>query len=244
LATRPGCHNAEVEHAPLQIDRSAPTERTELSEGSWVDVSTGFVTDAAAQFAEMFAQTDWLQAEVLRYHTYVPERRLMASLPVGHSPLLRQTQLHLEAAYRVKPTGVGAILYRDGNDFQGLHSDREMRWLDNTLIAIVVLGVRRPFVFRQRAGDASFVDRTPAGKADGDVVLMPGEGDLLVMRGAHQRDWLHGVPAADTDRARISLTWRWTSRQGRPDTNPGYYEGRQFSDRPRQPGSRMRRPTT
>ena len=61
---------------------------------------------------------------------------------------------------------------------------------------------------------------------------MPGEGDLLVMGGAAQRDWLHGIPAADTDRARISLTWRWTSRRGRPDTNPAYSEGRQFSDAP------------
>ena len=69
---------------------------------------------------------------------------------------------------------------------------------------------------------------------------MPGEGDLLVMGGACQRNWLHGIPAADTDRARISLTWRWTSRRGRPDTNPAYSEGRQYSDGPRRPGSRSR----
>jgi hypothetical protein len=67
---------------------------------------------------------------------------------------------------------------------------------------------------------------------------MPGEGDLLVMGGTCQRTWLHGVPAADAQQARISLTWRWTSRRGRPDTNPGYFDGRQFSDRPRQPGIR------
>ena len=71
-----------------------------------------------------------------------------------------------------------------------------------------------------------------------DIVVMPGEGDLLVMGGACQRNWLHGVPAADTGNPRISLTWRWTSRRGRPDTNPGYFDGRQFSDAPRRPGTR------
>ena len=57
--------------------------------------------------------------------------------------------MHLRSKYRVEFSGVGALLYRDGDDFQGLHSDREMRWLDDTIIAIVVLGERRPFVFRQ-----------------------------------------------------------------------------------------------
>ena len=46
---------------------------------------------------------------------------------------------------------------------------------------------------------------------------------------------------ADTRDERISMTWRWTSRRGRPDTNPGYFEGRQYSDAPRRPGSRTRR---
>jgi hypothetical protein len=64
------------------------------------------------------------------------------------------------------------------------------------------------------------VERVPAGTDPDDVVLTPGEGDLLIMGGACQREWLHGVPRAATDRPRISLTWRWTSRRGRPDTNP------------------------
>jgi hypothetical protein len=55
-----------------------------------------------------------------------------------------------------------------------------------------------------------------------------------------QREFLHGVPKSDTTDARISLTWRWTSRRGRPDTAPGYFDGRQYGDRPRQPGTRWR----
>ncbi len=132
------------------------------------------------------------------------------------------------------------MLYRTGEDFQGLHSDREMRWLDDTLIAIVVLGQRRPFVLRPRRPSSEVIERTPAGEDPDDLVLSPGEGDLLVLGGAAQRDHLHGVPRADTADPRISLTWRWTSRRGRPDTNPTYFDGRQFSDRPRRPGNRVR----
>lgn len=224
----------------LDIDRRAPVDRRDLGGGSWVDVVGGFVADAEGALASVTAAVPWQQSEVLRYDRYVPERRLTAGLRSDASPLLRQASMHLEATYRVPFTGVAAILYRDGNDFQGLHSDREMRWLEDTRIAIVVLGQRRPFVLRRRTGDASFVDRTPAGALDGDIVLLPGEGDLVVMGGACQSDWLHGIPACDTPNPRISLTWRWTSRRGRPDTNPTFYDGRQFSDAPRQRGSRNR----
>jgi alkylated DNA repair dioxygenase AlkB len=224
----------------LLIDRRAPVVRRQLDVGSWVDVVEGFVGDADVEFAAIRETTPWVQNEVLRYDRYIPEKRLGAGLAVDRSPLLRQTSMHLRATYGVEFAGVGALLYRDGTDFQGLHSDREMRWLDDTLIAIVVLGERRPFVFRERQPLSSNPARGHAGRLDDDIVLLPGEGDLLVMGGAAQRDWLHGVPAADTDRARISLTWRWTSRRGRPDTNPAYSEGRQYSDRPRQPGSRAR----
>ena len=227
----------------LTIDRRAAVQRTPLGVGSWVDVVSGFVRNPEAHLQSVLDETQWQQNETLRYDKYVPEKRLSAGLRADSRPLLRQTELHLQATYRQPLEGVAAILYRTGEDFQGLHSDREMRWLEDTLIAIVVLGQRRPFVIRER-GDwtASLANRVPAGQDPADLVLMPGEGDLLVMGGRCQSDWLHGVPAYDTPNPRISLTWRWARRSGRPDTNPGYFDGRQFSDRPRQQGSRTRRP--
>jgi alkylated DNA repair dioxygenase AlkB len=199
-----------------------------------------FVLDAPAVFDIVHRTAPWRRTEVLRYDRYVPERRLSAALRAGNLPVLRQAELHLRATYRAPLEGVAALCYRTGEDFQGLHRDRELRWLDDTLIAIVVLGERRPFVLRPWRPVAEAGERLPAGAGPDDIVLTPGEGDLLVMGGACQRDWLHGVPPAATSRARVSLTWRWTSRRGRPDTNPGYFEGRQFSDRPRRPGTRTR----
>jgi alkylated DNA repair dioxygenase AlkB len=225
----------------LLIDRRAAAERIDLGDQAWVELVPAFVREASTAFDEIHRTTAWEQSEVLRYDRYVPERRLVASRRPDSHPLLRQTDLHLQATYRHPLQGVAAICYRDGEDFQGLHSDREMRWLDDTLIAIVVLGERRPFMLRPRAPMAEVVERIPPGTGPDDIVLLPGEGDLLVMGGSCQRTWLHGVPAADTERTRISLTWRWTSRRGRPDTAPGYFDGRQFSDRPRQPGTRRAR---
>lgn len=229
-------------NADLQIDRSAVRRRIDLDATSWVDIVDGFVRDADEVFTNVNGSTPWVQAEVLRYEQYVPEKRLGAMLRSDAQPMLRQTELHLQATYRVPVTGVGALLYRTGDDFQGLHSDRQMRWLDDTLVAIVVLGERRPFVIRHRKPLQDVVERIPAGTDPDDLVLTPGMGDLLVMGGACQRDWLHGVPGAVTELPRISLTWRWTARRGRPDTNPGYFDGRQFSDRPQRPGTRVRRP--
>lgn len=229
-----------VTQPDLLIDRGAPVVRTELAQSSWVDLVHGFVPNATEVFGEIHDQVAWGQTEVLRYDKYVPEARLGAGVRADSHPVLRQTDLHLRSRYRVPFTGVAAILYRTGADFQGLHSDREMRWLDETAIAILVLGERRPFVLRPR-GDNIPVERVPSGSHPDDIVLMPGEGDLLVMGGACQREWLHGVPAAPgVERARISLTWRWTSKRGRPDTNPTFYDGRQFSDGPRRQGSRVR----
>ena len=225
----------------LAINRQAPVQRIALGNGeSWVDLIHDFVLEPASVFQSLLAQTAWQQAEVLRYDRYIPEKRLGAWLAPQEQPApLRQTGLHLDAAYRVRLSGAAAILYRDGTDFQGLHSDREMKWLDDTLVGIVVLGQRRPFVLRERGPNAQVIDRTPAGQLPGDVSLMPGDGDLLVMGGRCQRDWVHGVPADITDQPRISVTWRWSSRRGRPDTAPGYFDGRQFSDAKRQPGTRI-----
>jgi alkylated DNA repair dioxygenase AlkB len=222
----------------LRIRRDAAVQRIDLGEGSWVDLADGFVAAPDDDLHAVQHDTSWQQSEVLRYDRYVPERRLSAALTSDSSQLLRQTELHLEARYRQRFTGVAAILYRDGDDFQGLHSDREMRWLDDTLIAIVVLGDRRPFALRPRARWDGAPDRSPPGTLTDDLLLMPGQGDLLVMGGRCQRDWLHGIPRAPGASTRISLTWRWTSRRGRPDTNPTYGDGRQFGDRAKRPGTR------
>jgi alkylated DNA repair dioxygenase AlkB len=84
------------------------------------------------------------------------------------------------------------------------HRDRELRHLDETLISIVTLGARRPFLIRPRGGGKS-----------GDI--SPASGDLLVMGGRTQVGWEHGVPKVKHAGPRISVTWRWSSEKGPVD---------------------------
>jgi alkylated DNA repair dioxygenase AlkB len=180
--------------------------------------------------------------EVLRYDRYVPERRLVGTIRRESTPpALAQVGAFLNSRYRARLDGPAALHYRNGEDFQGLHSDREMKWLDETLVALLVLGERRPFVLRRRGARAGERDRVPAGRGPDDITLRPGEGDLVVMGGRCQRDWLHGVPQATTTGPRLSIMWRWTSRRGEPDTMPSYFDGQQFADVPRQRGYRRSR---
>ncbi len=95
-----------------------------------------------------------------------------------------------------------------------------MRWLDDTVVAILTLGAQRPFLVQRRSTRDASTARD----------LSPASGDLMVFGGRFQSDWLHGVPKTrHAVRGRISAQWRYTTKRGRRDTQPGYYEPREFS---------------
>jgi len=112
------------------------------------------------------------------------------------------------------------VLYRDGRDGMAFHRDRDLRWLDDTVVALLVLGDRRPFRLRPRAN--RYAHELDHKGATHDVA--PGHGDLVVMGGACQVGWEHSVPQVpEPVGGRLSVQWRWTSRTGRP------VEGASFS---------------
>ena len=195
----------------------------QLDEHSWVDLVRGFVPDHHGLLIELLTEVEWRDSTVWRYEKDVVEPRLAGHLSPANLPTaLRQAGLHLESAYKVRFDGPALIRYRDGSDSVGVHRDREMRWLDDTLIGIVVVGEPRPFVLRSIA--------TARDDASGDLDLMAGNGDLLVMGGRAQADWLHGVPKVPRAGERISATWRWTSKRGRPDGSASYRAPRRFGE--------------
>ncbi|MFN8052131.1 MAG: alpha-ketoglutarate-dependent dioxygenase AlkB [Acidimicrobiales bacterium] len=207
----------------LAIDRDAGVERVHLDDTSWVDVVRGFVREPEALLDELLTGLAWRENRQWRYEVWVTDPRLTAAIPATAVPAaVRQAGLHLDATYRVRFTGPDVLRYRNGRDSVGFHRDRSMRYLDDTLIGIVVLGEPRPFVLRPHAAtrdDTTF-----------DVDLSPGRGDLIVMGGRNQADWMHAVPKVDHPSERISLTWRWTSKQGRPDESENYGAARNFGD--------------
>ena len=110
-----------------------------------------------------------------------------------------------------------------------VYRDQEMRWLEDTVIAVLTLGAQRPWRLRPRANRHKD-DQLKGATHD----LAPASGDLLVMGGACQARWEHAVPQIRDQQVgeRISMQWRWTSKRGRPQQGPGYGAPLDFSDRP------------
>lgn len=204
-------------------------ERVDLDATSWVDVIRGLIADADAVHDELLAAATWEQGTVFRYEKYVPEPRMTGVLPRdARHPALVATQTWITRRYRVTFPGVALVQYRDEHDSVGFHRDRELRWLDDTVIGVATFGARRPWLMRPIGANRYAIDDDLADAID----LSPASGDLLVMGGRSQADWLHAVPkVAGRVRSRISAQWRWTSKRGHRDTNPGFYAPRHFSRR-------------
>lgn len=205
------------------VDRDVPFERLELGAGAWVDLARGWMAGADLLYAHLLAEVPWQTSRLFRYDHEVEERRLGASwrpgTPLPHPALAEATRV-LQHRYRVEFAGFGMIQYRDGADGQAFHRDTDMRWLDDTIIAILSLGAQRPWLLRPRS--ARHTDLPGKGAAHD---LAPATGDLLVMGGRCQADWEHSVPYLRGGRPvgpRISIQWRFARRTGRPFQGAGY----------------------
>lgn len=207
---------------PIHVDRDTPVERLDLGGCSWVDVARGWMVGADALFEALLAGVGWQASQLFRYDHWVEERRLgtmwRPGQPLPH-PALGEAHRHLQHRYGVRFDGFGLLHYRDGRDGQAFHRDTDMRWLDDTRIAVLSLGARRPWLLRPRANR---YDHSEGRGATHD--LTPGHGDLLVMGGRCQADWEHSVPyrPGDPIGPRISIQWRHATQRGRPFVGGSY----------------------
>jgi alkylated DNA repair dioxygenase AlkB len=203
----------------VRINPDAEVDRIDLGNGSWVDVVREWVLGADELYAALKDGVAWSQGKMFRYERMVEERRLGAGwrpgTPLPH-PALASVHQTLQRQYKVQFGGFSMIQYRDGRDGQGFHRDTDMKWLDDTRIAILTLGARRPWLLRPWAAKFDKRDHSAGRGATHD--LAPGSGDLLVMGGRCQAEWQHSVPYLPNRLVapRISLQWRWTSRTGPP----------------------------
>jgi alkylated DNA repair dioxygenase AlkB len=197
-------------------------ERIDLGGGAWIDVARRWMTDADALFDTLRDDVAWQSSRLFRYDHYVEENRLgsfwRSGMPMPHPDLAEATRL-LQQRYQARFDGFGLMLYRDGRDGQAFHRDTDMRWLDNTVIAILSLGARRPWLLRPRT---SRHDHDPGRGATHD--LSPGPGDLIVMGGRTQADWEHSVAYLGARRVppRISIQWRFARPEGKPFMGASY----------------------
>jgi alkylated DNA repair dioxygenase AlkB len=94
--------------------------------------------------------------------------------------------------------GLWLNLYRDHRDSTSWHADKLSCRRDVCVVPVLSLGASRQFLIRPRTG----------GRA---LAFTPSSGDLIVMGGRCQRDWVHSVPKqARSAGARISVNFQST----------------------------------
>jgi alkylated DNA repair dioxygenase AlkB len=213
-----------VSDAPaIAIDPDVEFVRHDLGNGSWIDLARGWLQGSLALYRDLETSMPWRQGRVWRYEKWVYEPRLGAGFSIKNPPhpVFADVRRDLAVRYGARFDGFGLAYYRDARDSVALHRDREMKWLDDTVVAILTLGAQRPFLVQPRN---SGYDRSNARD------LSPASGDLMVFGGRFQADWLHGVPKVQhAVRGRISIQMRHTSGRGRPEMTPTYYAPREFS---------------
>jgi alkylated DNA repair dioxygenase AlkB len=180
-------------------------ERIDLGDRAWVDVARDWLGGTDELCMRLIEGVDWRHHRRWMYDRMVDEPRLSRwydatdALP---EEALAWFRVAVGRHYGVRFGAVGLNFYRDGNDSVAPHSDRELRHLDDTLVAIVTLGAARPFLLRRKGGGPS-------------MDLHPGSGDLLVMGGTCQARWEHAVPkVAAGVGPRISASIRWARGAG------------------------------
>ena len=180
------------------VRAGAPVTRVALSDASWLDIGRAWLDGADTLLDALLPTVPWRQGRRHMYDRMVDDPRLSAWYRDGEAlphPVLAEIGDALTARYDAPFGAIGLNWYRDGNDSVAFHRDRELRELDDTLVCIVTLGARRPFLVR------------PVGRgASRD--LAPASGDLLVMGGACQQEFEHGVPKVKHAGPRVSVTWR------------------------------------
>ena len=211
-----------MEHAPrvswqdsLFAESDPPAERLSfaglrrdpLDDRAWLDVVAGWVPDHAALFDWLLEHAHWQQRTRTMWDAEVLEPRLVAAWHTGDAlpDAVRELVAPLDARYGVAFDSCLVNLYRDGSDAVAWHGDTVRKRLRDPLVATVSLGARRSFLLKPVAGG-------PVARR-----YRPGEGDLIVMGGACQHDWVHTVPReATASGARMSVTLRHSRPAGAP----------------------------
>jgi hypothetical protein len=102
--------------------------------------------------------------------------------------------------------------YANGNDSISYHSDDERFLGPNPAIASFSLGAKRDFLMKHKP--------VPPGKPAPDtqpLKLPLASGDMILMRGSTQSNWLHSIPkrkGGESDKGRINITFRRAMSKG------------------------------
>ena len=122
--------------------------------------------------------------------------------PTPWTPLLQQLREQVESISHARFNSVLLNYYRDQRDSMGMHSDDEPELGKNPVIASLSLGEERVLTFKHRRDKSLAPVRVPLPDAS-----------LLLMKGATQHHWKHGIARQTRVLGpRVNLTFRWVNR--------------------------------
>jgi alkylated DNA repair dioxygenase AlkB len=166
--------------------------------------------DNGAVMQRLVAETDWradsislwgkqfLQPRLSAWHgdaDYTYSGLTMRALPF--TPLLEEIRQAVEAATGRRFNSVLLNLYRNERDSMGMHSDDEAELGPDPAIASLSFGATRTFILRHKESKRR-------------VKLDLTDGSLLLMAGATQANWAHGINKETRPKgARLNLTFRF-----------------------------------
>ena len=183
---------------PAAIDE---LERFDLGAGAWVDTCPSWLPGAEGWFDEVRTTLTWRSARRPMYDRMVDVPRLMASVDRNDTgqtaKRIDRLATRFEQYYGEAFPTVHANWYRNGEDSVAWHADR-VRRPGHSIVAILSLGERRPFLLRPAGGGRS-------------MRWLLGDGDLIVLGGTIQAAWHHAVPKVAAAGERISIMIRSSS---------------------------------
>ncbi|NIA53136.1 alpha-ketoglutarate-dependent dioxygenase AlkB [Massilia sp. TW-1] len=163
-------------------------------------------------FARLLDETPWRADTVVVYGKRYLQPRLTAWYgeasysysgltlqPLPLTPLLEQVRAAVEQSTGRRYNSVLLNYYRDGADSMGMHSDDEPELGSRPVIASLSYGATRTFILRHKRSKRT-------------VKLDLTDGSLLLMAGALQANWLHGInKTTKVVGPRLNLTFRFVS---------------------------------
>jgi alkylated DNA repair dioxygenase AlkB len=192
--------------------------RIALSADSWLDFEPGWLSAAEADrcLAAVRTEVTWVEREIVLYGKRIMQPRLVgwagdvayrySGQTLEPRPFTDTVRALTARVKEYAGTHYNHVLlnrYRDGRDNMGLHADNEPELGPDPVVATLSLGATRRL---------TLVPRRPS---DGErrALELP-SGSLLVMRGACQGRFRHGIPREPrvTDE-RVSLTFRMLVRR-------------------------------
>lgn len=193
--------------------------RRELPDGGFVELDEAFLAADEARRAmdALGGELAWEEREIVLFGRRILQPRLVAWAgdidyrysgqtlePRPFGPALAELSTRVVNAVGVPFNHVLVNRYRSGQDSMGMHSDDEPELGPDPVVCSLSLGASRRFVLAPKRGKGE------------RIALTLSAGSLLVMGGACQRAYRHGIPKdAAAVGERVSLTFRRVLRSSR-----------------------------